>query len=123
LNLNPIVELNFVALKFNLIYLESIKSKCNWNSIQVALQCCSCCNFYRNELIFFISRTLGNFSCSTRIFIFFLFFYAFSLGANKKDLLHVTHCIISWLSFDQNSFKSKLFRYDMLLKYVDMLFN
>jgi hypothetical protein len=40
------------------------------------------------------------------------FFNALSLGP-KEDLLHVTHCIISLLPYDQNSFMSELFQYVM----------
>jgi hypothetical protein len=43
------------------------------------------------------SRTFEKKSCFAKIFLN-NFSYAFSLGTNKEDLLHVTHCIISLLS-------------------------
>ncbi len=56
--------------------------------------------------------------------MFFSFFFdVFSFGANKEDLLHVTHCTISLLAFDQNSFISKLFQHVMSLTYEHVLFN
>jgi hypothetical protein len=59
----------------------------------------------------------------TRIFVFSLFFDVFGIGANKEDLLHVTHCIISLLSFSKNQFISKLFQHVMSLTYEHVLFN
>jgi hypothetical protein len=49
------------------------------------------------------------FSYPIKIFVFFLFFNVFSLGTKEKDLLHVTHFILSLLPFGQNSFISRLF--------------
>ncbi len=49
-----------------------------------------------------------------------IFFFP-CLGANKEVLLHVIHCIISSLFFDQNSFISRLFQHVMSLKYENML--
>jgi hypothetical protein len=54
---------------------------------------------------------------------FSYFFNVFSFGANKEDLLHVTHCIISLLPFDQNSFISRLFQHVMSLTYEHVLSN
>jgi len=51
------------------------------------------------------------------IFVVSLFSYVFSLGANKENLLHVTHHIISSLLFDRNSFFSRLFQHFMSLTY------
>ncbi len=66
---------------------------------------------------------LGIFSCSAKIYDFFLFFNAFSFGANKENLFFVTHCIISLLPIGQNSFVSMLFQHVMLLTYEHVLFN
>ncbi len=65
---------------------------------------------YKNELVLNATRTFGNFSCSIRVFFPF-FSNAFCLGANKGDLLHVTHCTIPLLSFVQNSFISRALQY------------
>jgi hypothetical protein len=46
----------------------------------------------------------------------------FNLGANKKDLLHGTHGIISFLPFCSNSFISKLFQHVMSFTYEHVLF-
>jgi len=43
------------------------------------------------------------------------------LGANKENLLHVIHCIISSSFFNQNSFISRLFQYVISLKYGNVL--
>ncbi len=65
----------------------------------------------------FISTKLRIFSCFTMIFVVSLFSNVFSLGANKEDLLHVTHRIISSLPFGWNSSFSGLFQHFMLLTY------
>ncbi len=65
----------------------------------------------------FTSTTLQIFSCSTIIFVVSLFSNVFSLGANKEDLLHVTHHIISSLLFGWNSPFSRLFQHVMSLTY------
>jgi len=63
----------------------------------------------------------------TRIFDFSLFYWYFCL--NKKNLLHVAHCIISLLSFFCFFWKctyiilSRLFQLVMSLKYEHVLFN
>jgi len=51
------------------------------------------------------------------------FFNVFSLGTNKEDLLHVTHCVTSSLPFDHTLFTSKLFQHVMSLTYEHVLFN
>lgn len=43
--------------------------------------------------------------------MFLSFFNFFDFGANKENLLHVTHCFITSLSFSQISFLSKLFQH------------
>jgi hypothetical protein len=45
------------------------------------------------------------------------------MGANKEDLLRVTHCIISLLPFSKKQFISKLFQHVMSLTYEHVLFN
>ncbi len=65
---------------------------------------------YKNELVSLISRTFKKTSYYERIFIKKIL-NVFNLGANKKDLLHVTHCKISFLPFFSNSFISKLFQH------------
>jgi hypothetical protein len=51
--------------------------------------------------------------CSTMIFVVSLFSNGFSLGANKEDLLHVTHYVISSLLFSWHSYFSRLFEHEM----------
>jgi hypothetical protein len=51
------------------------------------------------------------------IFVVSLFLNVFSLGANKEDLLHVTHHIISSLLFGWNPSFSRLFQHFMSLTY------
>ncbi len=55
--------------------------------------------------------------CFTMIFVVSLFSNVFSLGANKEDLLHVTHHITSSLLFGWNSSFSRLFQHFMSLTY------
>ncbi len=56
---------------------------------------------YRNELMSFVSKTVRFFSCFYKDMSFFFFFDVFSFGANKENLLHVTHdYIISLLHVD-----------------------
>ncbi len=80
-------EFNFdtiVELELNLYLFKYIE----WISI-----------LYRKELVSFISTTFLKIYCSIMIFVVSMFSNVFSLGANKEDLLHVTHCIISSLLF------------------------
>jgi hypothetical protein len=51
------------------------------------------------------------------IFVVSLFSNVFSPGANKEDLFHVPHCIISLLLFGWNSSFSMLFQHFMPLTY------
>jgi hypothetical protein len=67
-------------------------------------------------------RTCKDFFNFTRIFVFLPFFNIFNLGANKENLLHVTHCIISLLPFSRNSFISRLVQHVMLLTREHVLF-
>jgi hypothetical protein len=64
---------------------------------------------HNNELMSFISKKFKKFLILQGYLYFFCFFNAFSLGAKKKDLLHVTNLILSLLPFGQNSFISRLF--------------
>ncbi len=72
LNLNPIVELNSIKFKFqwNLDLLTQIQFKLHCNVVHDSIS-------YRNEFVSLISKTFGNFSCSIKIFVFFLFFHCF----------------------------------------------
>jgi hypothetical protein len=110
-NLNPIVEFNSIEIKLNLF---QIQFKLHCNVIHASIS-------YRNELVSLISRVLRIFSCSIRIFLVSFLFYGVIIGANKEYLLYVTHCIISSLPFDWNSFISKAFQHVMTYEHV--LFN
>jgi hypothetical protein len=117
---------NWIWIQFNLIFIQSlnwIQLKLNWidfkfiHYIWIQIQFKLHCNVihasisYRNELVSLISRIFRNFSCSTRIFLVSFLFYDVILGANKEYLLCVTHCIISSLPFDWNSFISRSFQH------------
>ncbi len=69
--------------------LDSIQFKLQYNVVHTLI-------FYRNELVFLISRTFQKKSWFTMMFVF-SFFNIFNVGANKEDLLHGTHYIISSL--------------------------
>jgi hypothetical protein len=99
------IQIQLIEISFNVLEFNLIKSKFNSNSTQVELN------------VVLVSRTLKNIFCFTRIYIFSLFFYAFSLGANKDNLLHVTNCITSSSPFGWNSFMSRLLQHVMSLTY------
>jgi hypothetical protein len=87
---------------WNLFWME-------WNNVF-----CDLCLFfisisYKNELVFH-SKTFGEFIFSC-------------LCANKQNILHVTHCIISLLSFDQNTFISRVFEHVISLAYEHVFFH
>jgi hypothetical protein len=65
---------------------------------------------YKNELESHTSKTFGEFIFSC-------------LCANKQNILHVTHCITSLLSFDQNTFISRVFEHVISLTYEHVLFH
>jgi len=55
---------------------------------------------------------------------YFCFSNVFSFGANKGNLLHVTHdYIISLLHVGQNSFMSRLIQHVISVTYEHVLFN
>jgi hypothetical protein len=74
---------------------------------------------YWHKLVFLALKTFQFFFSSQRHLIFSYYFYAFSLGANKKDLLFVTYRIISLLPIGLNSFILRLFQHVMSL-YMNM---
>ncbi len=90
----------FLQLNLNLIDFNWNWIELNWNSIQVALQCCSHLNFiYKWISVSCFNNIWIIFLLYKNIYFFLLFFYAFSLIANKENLLHMQHCIISLLHF------------------------
>ncbi len=60
-----------------------------------------------NECLLFQKHS--NIFLSHKDIFIFIFFNVFNLGAKKKNLLHVTHFILSLLPLGQNSFLSRLF--------------
>jgi len=105
LNLTPIVELKFI--------LESIKLNSNTlNGFQFHIRMNCCLSLWQHSKTFLVSQWYLLFPC---------FFYVFNLGANKEDLLHVTHYIISSLPFGWNSILSRLFQHFMSLIYEHVM--
>ncbi len=87
-------------------------------SIQVALYCSSCLNFILAQISVSCFKNIWKiFLLLKDIWFFLIIFYAFSLGANKDDLLHVTNCIASSSPFGWNSFMSRLLQHVMSLTY------
>jgi hypothetical protein len=88
---------------WNLFWME-------WNNVF-----CDLCLFfipisYKNELESHISKIFGEFIFSC-------------LCANKQNILHVSHCSISLLSFDGNTSIWRLFEHVISLTYEHVLFH
>ncbi len=97
-----VIKLNWVKLKLKL---KLVELEFNSNQIQFKLHCKVVCASisYKNELIFFISRTFEFFLLFHKDELSFpCFFNIYNFGANKDNLLHATHCIISSLPFSWN---------------------
>jgi len=81
-------------------------------SIQVALYCSSCLNFIWAQISVSCFKNIWNFFLLLKdIWFFLIIFYAFSLGANKEDLLFVMYYIISLLPIGLNSFILRLLQH------------
>jgi len=81
LNFNPIVQLKWIEIKFS------------WSGLQLN------CNVVHTSISYMNELKVIKKHFHQDIYLFFIFFYVFSLGASKVDLLHVIPCIISSLPF------------------------
>ncbi len=78
-------------LEWNLDLLIQIQFKLHCNVVHDSIS-------YGNELVSLISKTFRIFSILQGYLFFSCFSIVFSFGANKEDLLHVTHCIYHYYS-------------------------